>query len=81
MSRSARFAPGKDPQYPLNNKSLEEPHIPSGRFGEEIDRLALSGVEPRSLACTAHSLVTILTDLFQLHGVMCSSVSFALICV
>jgi hypothetical protein len=77
-SRLGRLTPGKDHQYLLHNKRLEGPQILSGGFGEEIDLMPLSGVEPQSVACTAHSLVTILTELFQLHGIMCSSVNCAL---
>lgn len=59
-----RSTTGNDPRY-LLHKILEGPQVLSGRCGEGIDRLLLSGVEPQFLACTAHSLVAMLTELFQ----------------
>jgi hypothetical protein len=54
------------PPVPTEHKDGYRPHGHSGRYREKKDLLPQPGFE--SLECTAHSLVTNLTELLQLHS-------------
>jgi len=61
MSRSGRFTPWKEPQYPLNTW-LGEPHSQYGPFGEEKNVVTLPGLESRIVQ------VAVLTKAFHTYG-------------
>jgi hypothetical protein len=48
LRATAALPPGKEPQYPLNER-LVEPQSQSGRPGEEKHLFVLLGFEPRTV--------------------------------
>jgi hypothetical protein len=59
------FSSNKSPLYPLNKK-LGERHSRSGRSAERKNLLPIPRIKPRSLGCSASSLVTVPTALYRL---------------